>query len=232
MLHRAPPAPAGRGKLIAGGLGVAALALVLLTVVLGRGTAALGPSLVVEPGVGLGSLRLGESSVADAERLLGKLHDDSVQRTNSQSFGPDGAGPEVRRAVADMAYRGRVTLHFTAEVDPSFDAGSPAHREMFARFRGLDAAPLSGVEVVGTDFATARGLRVGDTLEAMLEKQGPPARVLSGRRGTRYLWAEGLVVEVEGEGQTARVTELSVAPPFDLKGLDRKWRVYEPPAKQ
>jgi len=218
---------------VAAGLGVAAVALLLLAVLFGRGTSALGLSLEVTPGVGLGSLRFGEASVADAERLLGKLHDDSVQRTNSQSFGPGGASPEVRRAVAEMAYRGRVTLHFTAEVDPAFDAGRPAHREMFARFRRLSGAPLSSVEVLGTDFATASGLRVGDTLEAMLEKQGPPARYLSGRRGTRYLYAEGLVVEVEAEGQATRVTEMSVSPPFDVKGLDRTWRVYEPkPAPQ
>lgn len=230
-LHRAP-APPSRGPLIAGGLALVAVALVLVAVLARRGTSALsvGP-LEVTPGVGLGTLRFGQSSVADAARLLGQGYDGSVQRTSSQSFGPDGESPKVHRAVAEMAYRERgVSLYFSAEVDESFDSGSPAHLEMFERFSKLAAAPLSSIEVRRADVATTRGLRVGDVFDDLLAKHGPPARRFDTMRETRYLYPEGLVVEVEPEAKGGRVTGLTVSAPIDEATLDERWRVYEPEA--
>ncbi|MGE0712684.1 MAG: hypothetical protein AB7N76_09140 [Planctomycetota bacterium] len=229
-LHRAPPAEAGRSRLLVGTLALVGVGLLLLALLAGRGLSALTlGSLVVEPGVGLGPLRFGQANVAEAERYLGQGHDDSVQRSSTQSFGPGGAGPKVHGAVASMAYRSRgVTLQFSALVDESFDQGDPAHQEMFARFRRLERAPLSSVEVRGKGVATTRGLRVGDTFEVMLEKHGAPARYFPGRRETRYLYPEGLRVEVETAAGAKVVRSLSVSPPIDPATLDQLWRVYQP----
>lgn len=228
-LHRTPPAPAGRARLVAAGLGVAAVGVVLVGLLAGRGTSALslGP-LLVTPGVGLGPLRFGQASVADAERLLGAPGSVHVQRNDSQSFGPDGAGPITRHGFATMVYPDRgVVLCFSTEVDASFDEGGPAHREMFERYRRLPNAPLDRVEVGvrGTGVVTDRGLRIDDGLEELLQKHGVPARMHLDGRDTRYLYLEGLIVTVEA--QARRVTSLSVSPPFVAATLDRIWRAYE-----
>jgi hypothetical protein len=145
------------------------------------------------PGVGIGDIRLGDSTLADVERLLGTDYEISSLVT-SQQCGPDGCrdGP-VQFA---LEYR-RLALTVGFERAP---AGTPAEQ---SRVR-LIAASCPNAGKCAFRGATDKGLRIGDGKDRARELHGDAVE----RRGSGNLvFAEGLVVaSARGTGTLESLT--------------------------
>ena len=154
------------------------------------------------PGVGFGDIRLGASTLADVERILGTDHRVRTRNT-TQACDPSGCRDDI--VVFTLEHK-RLGLTIGLRQDP--EQGAPIECAL-VRTVSVDCNDPKACNFRG---ATSKGLRIGDDKDRAKELHGDiQARHPSGN----LVYPEGLVIS--STYQSNRIATLTLFLPDDIK---------------